>query len=285
MTSADTPRVERLARLVDSRLSQIVIGTLIVINAIALAVETYPNLSPELIAALDALNVACYAVFLIELIVRLLSYLPRPQNFFKEGWNIFDFIVIGGALIPGLREQTMVLRLLRLGRVIRLFRFLPEARMLVRTLIKSGPGVLSLMAITTLVIFIYGFVGWWLFGESLPQEWGNAGAAMLTLFILLTLENFPVYMSDAAAVTPWAYPFFISYVLIAAFVVLNLVIGIVLSAMEESRAESAAESSKDTSAPPVAKRLNDARVLLDGIARDLQSDDRETQPTHEEQRD
>jgi hypothetical protein len=79
--------------------------------------------------------------------------------------------------------------------------------------------------------------------------------------------------------------FFISYVLIAAFVVLNLVIGIVLSAMEESRAESAAESSKDTSAPPVAKRLNDARVLLDGIARDLQSDDRETQPTHEEQRD
>ncbi len=214
-------------------------------NAIVLGIETYVTQGTPTFDLLSQLNEIFYVIFLIELILRMVSYFPRPLNFFRSGWNIFDFIVIGAALVPAIRAQAEVLRLLRLARIVRLLRFLPNARMLIATMGKALPSVLSMIVLVILILFIYGMVGFVLFGEEIPKEWGNIGSAMMTLFILLTLENFPTYLDQAQEVSPFASVFFLSYVLIAAFVVLNLVLGIVVGSMEEAREEEEARLRKE----------------------------------------
>jgi Ion transport protein. len=101
-----------------------------------------------------------------------------------------------------------------------------------------------MVVLTVLLLFIYGIVGWTLFGSQLPEHWGTVGTAMLTLFVLLTLENFPVYLAEANTVTPFATIYFLSYVLIAAFIIVNLLIGVVISSMERAREEEAAAARK-----------------------------------------
>jgi len=245
ITSPEIPRLAPLARLVDSQRFQIFISGIIVLNAILLGIETYVTPDTETFVFLMRINEFFYIIFLIELILRMVSYFPRPLNFFRSGWNIFDFIVIGAALIPAIRAQAEVLRLLRLARIVRLLRFLPNARVLLSTMGKALPSVLSMVVLVILILFIYGMVGFVMFSDALPQEWGNIGSSMMTLFILLTLENFPTYLDQAQEVTPFASIFFLSYVLIAAFVVLNLVLGIVVGAMEEAREEEEARLRKE----------------------------------------
>lgn len=241
----DFPRLQPLARIVDSNAFQMVISAVIILNAIVLGLETYVAEDSPTFTLLMRLNDAFYLVFLAELITRMVSYFPRPLNFFRSGWNIFDFVVIGAALIPAVRAQAEVIRLLRLARIARLLRFLPDARVLIATMGKAIPSVFSMIVLVVLLLFIYGMIGVVLFGEALPAEWGNIGSAMMTLFILLTLENFPVYLDQAQQVTPFASVFFLSYVLIAAFVVLNLVLGIVIGSMEEAREEERARVRKE----------------------------------------
>lgn len=245
ITSPEIPRLAPLARLVDSQRFQILISGVIVLNAIVLGIETYVTPDTETFVLLMRINEFFYIIFLIELTLRMVSYFPRPLNFFRSGWNIFDFIVIGAALIPAVRAQAEVLRLLRLARIVRLLRFLPDARVLLSTMGKALPSVLSMVVLVILILFIYGMVGFVMLGDALPQEWGNIGSSMMTLFILLTLENFPTYLDQAQEVTPFASIFFLSYVLIAAFVVLNLVLGIVVGAMEEAREEEEARLRKE----------------------------------------
>ena len=245
ITSPEIPRLAPLARLVDSQRFQIFISGVIVLNAIVLGIETYVTPDTETFVFLMRINEFFYIIFLIELILRMVSYFPRPLNFFRSGWNIFDFIVIGAALIPAIRAQAEVLRLLRLARIVRLLRFLPNARVLLSTMGKALPSVLSMVVLVILILFIYGMVGFVMLSDALPQEWGNIGSSMMTLFILLTLENFPTYLDQAQEVTPFASIFFLSYVLIAAFVVLNLVLGIVVGAMEEAREEEEARLRKE----------------------------------------
>ena len=241
----DFPRLQPLARIVDSNAFQMFISGVIILNAIVLGLETYVAEDSPTFTLLMRLNEAFYIVFLIELIARMVSYFPRPLNFFRSGWNIFDFVVIGAALIPAVRAQAEVIRLLRLARIARLLRFLPDARVLIATMGKALPSVFSMVVLVVLILFIYGMIGFVLFGEALPDEWGNIGSAMMTLFILLTLENFPTYLDQAQEVTPLASVFFLSYVLIAAFVVLNLVLGIVIGSMEEAREEERARLRKE----------------------------------------
>ena len=261
------PRIAPLARLVDSDRFQMFIGAVIVANAVVLGLETYPGVMDSYSTILITFNSIFYGVFVVELVLRLLSYGKRPWNFFRSGWNVFDFIIIGGALIPAVQQQATVLRLLRLARVVRLLRFLPDARVLLLTVTKSIPSVMSMVVLTILILFLYGMVGWTMFGQQLPQQWGTVGASMLTLFVLLTLENFPQYLKEAQAVSPFATVFFLSYVLVAAFVVFNLLIGIVIGSMEKAREEEAAKAraNQGGSKAVMQDRLEEIRSALEEL--------------------
>jgi voltage-gated sodium channel len=211
------------------------IVTVIVLNAIVLGLDTYPTLHERWGDQLFLLNELCLAVFVVELVLRLASYLPRPLGFFRDGWNVFDFVVIGAAFLPGVRESATLLRLVRLARLFRIVRLLPDVRVLLSGVYRSIPPLFSIGLVTALLLFFYGMIGWTLFHEELPKDWGTIGRAMLTLFVMLTLENFPTYMDAGMEVHPWSWVYFVSFVLIAAFIVINVLIGIVLNSMEEAR--------------------------------------------------
>lgn len=268
-------RTGRLARLVDSDRFAAVIAVVIVLNAVVLGLETYPTVAASWGDALVVLNGACFTVFVVELVLRFASYGRRPGDFFRSGWNVFDLVIIGAVFIPGVREQAQLLRLLRLARIVRLVRYLPDARILLLTVIKSIPSLFSMVVLTILLLFVYGMVGWSLFGAALPESWGTIGRSMLTLFILLTLENFPTYLAEAESVSPYAVVFFVSYVLLAAFVVFNLLIGIVIGSMERAR-EQDASTQPLTDDQDLLNRLQtvqrDLAVLESELGRRLGSD-------------
>ena len=270
MTSP-APRTGRLARLVDSDAFNITIAGVIIANAIVLGLETFPAVMESYGDQLIIANEVCYGIFVVELVLRFASYGKRPQDFFKSGWNIFDLIVIGGVWIPGVRENATLLRLLRLGRIARLLRFLPDARVLISTVVRSIPPLGSIVVLTVLILFIYGMIGWTLFGQALPESWGTVTRAMLTLFILLTLENFPTYLEEALTVTPWATVYFVSYVLVAAFVIFNLLIGIIISSMESAREREALREAQESGVTGDAvARIHAIREALDALEADVQ---------------
>ncbi|MBM3687061.1 MAG: ion transporter [Actinobacteria bacterium] len=264
-------RTGRLARLVDSDPFNLAIAGVIVVNAIVLGLETFPTVMASYADQLILANNICYGIFVVELVLRFASYGRRPQDFFTSGWNVFDLIIIAGVWIPGVRENATLLRLLRLGRIARLLRFLPDARVLIATVWRSIPPLMSIVVLTLLILFIYGMVGWALFGEALPASWGTVTRAMLTLFILLTLENFPTYLEEALTVTPWATVYFVSYVLVAAFVIFNLLIGIIIGSMESAREREALREAKESGITGDAvARIHDIREALDALEADVQ---------------
>lgn len=273
-TTAGVVRSGPIARIVDSDRFNFAIASVIVANAIVLGLETFPRVVESFGSTLDTLNQLFYGVFVAELLLRFVSYGRRPQNFFMNPWNVFDLIIIGGVLIPAVRDQAQLLRLLRLLRIVRLVRFLPDARVLLLTIAKSLPSMISMIVLTVLLIFLYGMVGWSMFGEALPETWGTIGKAMLTLFILLTLENFPTYLDAAKEVTPWAIVFFVSYVLVAAFIVFNLLIGIVITSMEKAREQEAAvDRTQEDSA--LLTRISDLQQSLADLQDDIRQRERD----------
>ncbi|MDP8910458.1 MAG: ion transporter [Actinomycetota bacterium] len=224
-----------LARLVDSPFFAAAVLAAIVANAVILGMQTYDGLVRDHGQLLDLLNELFLLFFVVELALRLASYGSRPQRFFRDGWNIFDFVVVGAAFVPGIRESSTLLRLARLLRIVRVVRLLPELRVLTLAVARSLPPLFSMSVLTALILFVYGMVGWLLYDEHDPQRWGDIGRAMLTLFVVLTLENFPVYLERGMEIHPWSFVYFVSFVLVAAFIIVNLLIGVVLNSMEEAR--------------------------------------------------
>lgn len=233
--SLPTYRIAWLTRIVYGNTFEFAIVGLIVINAFFLAALTLPDLNPTFAEVARTFDTAVLWVYVVELALRIISYGKKPWMFFTGPWNVFDFLVI--ALIPVFSAQTVVLRLLRLLRVVRLFRFMPEVRILTNSIMKSLPPLASVTVLIMFLLFLYAMAGHYLFGSALPDHWGDIGKAMESLFILLTLENFPNYFQEAMAVSPFALVFFLSYVFIIVFTILNVLIGIVINAMDESRAQ------------------------------------------------
>jgi voltage-gated sodium channel len=216
----------------------------------------------------------------VELAIRIAAYGRRPQDFFRDGWNVFDFVVIGLAFAPGLRDNVTLLRLARLLRVVRLISVMPDLRILVRAMTRSIAPITSLALLTILLMYVYGMVGWILFHEEIPDQWGNIGEAMLSLFQILTLENWPQYLDAGQAVHPASWIFFVSYILIASFLVINILIAIIINSVEQvhqvEREEERAERLErfehgDGDFISVSERLTAMRDAIDELELDLQS--------------
>ncbi len=268
------PRREPLGRLVDSGAFNGVVLAVILGNAAVLGLQTYDQVDRRWGGTLDLLNSVLLGVFVVELGLRIASF-RRPWDFFRDAWNVFDFLVVGTAFVPGLRENSTVLRLARLARVVRIFRVLPELRILLLAIVRSVPPLGSMALLTTVILFVYGIIGWSLFGDDDPKRWGDIGEAMLTLFVMLTLENFPQHLERGRAIEPWSVIYFISFVLVAAFIVLNVLIGVVLNSMEEAREIHLRRELQERGIEPtdeqvsIAARLQTLRAAIDDLETDL----------------
>ncbi|HEX2128016.1 MAG TPA: ion transporter [Solirubrobacterales bacterium] len=261
-------------RIAESPRFQGFIYAVIVANAITLGLGTY-DFSSTVHSAVTTLDDIWLGIFVVEIVIRIAAYGWRPWNFFRDGWNVFDFFVIAFAFAPGLRENATLLRLARLLRVVRLVSVMPDLRMLVRAMARSLAPIASLVVLTLLLMYVYGMIGWIIFNEEDPENWGDIGTAMLTLFQILTLENWPGYLEAGQEIAPASWIFFVSYVLIASFLVINILIAIIINSMEEvhdaERAEERAELEDELAAGDgsVADRLAEIRHSLDKLETQL----------------
>ena len=226
----------RCRRVVDSAWFDPLMLGVILVNAATLGLETYADIDRAVGRELHVANEAILGVFVVELLIRLGAHLERPRRFLASGWNLFDVIVIGASFVPGVRENATLLRLARLLRIVRAVRLMPDLRILTVAVGRSIPGVASLAAITLLLVYVYGMVGWVIFHQHDPANFANLGQSMVTMFVLLTLENLPTYMAKGQELSDWTLLFYVSYVLVASFLVLNLFIGIVINSMDQARA-------------------------------------------------
>ena len=270
-----SPVVRFCADVADSSAFNLFIFAVIFANAIVLGLETYDGVARDYGGLLSALNDIFLGVFVVELCTRLTGFGARPQDFFKSGWNIFDFLVVAASFTPGLRENAMLLRLARLARVLRIVRLLPDLRVLTIAIGRSIPGVMSLAVLAVLVLFIYGMVGWTIFADHAPQQYGTISEAMLTLFVTLTLENLPEQIALGRELSEWTLLYFISYALLAAFLIFNILIGVVINSLEEARAIEHARERLDRlehggdAGPTPEERIATVREALDELEDDL----------------
>ena len=279
--------VSTCRRIADSSAFQLFIVGVILANAVTLGLGTYDKIDEDAGALLSTLDDVFLGIFVLELAIRITAFGGRPQDFFRDGWNTFDFVVIGAAFLPGVRENVTLLRLVRLLRVVRVVSVFPDMRILVRAMVRSLPPIGTLALLTLLLMYVYGMVGWILFHEGDPQNWGNIGDAMLTLFTMLTLENWPLLLERGQEIHPSSWIFFISYILIASFLVINILLAIVINSMEEvreaERARTRAKRERDRgeggalaeaaiaseAAEAIAGRVAALREALDDLERDL----------------
>ncbi|MEJ7798263.1 MAG: ion transporter [Solirubrobacteraceae bacterium] len=267
--------VRGCAVVADSSPFNLAIFVVILANALVLGLETYEGVVRDAGGLLRTLNDVFLAVFVVELAIRLIAFGSRPARFFRSGWNVFDFLVVMASFTPGLRENAMLLRLARLARVLRIVRLLPDLRVLTIAIGRSIPGVMSLAVLAMLVVFIYGMVGWTIFDDHAPAQYGSIGEAMLTLFVTLTLENLPDQLALGRELSDWTIIYFVSYALVAAFLIFNILIGVVINSLEEARAiEHARERADrleqgDPAEPVLEERIAEMRGALDALEADL----------------
>jgi voltage-gated sodium channel len=244
----------------------------IVVNALVLGLETYPSVTEGSQGILEILDRVFLGIFVAELIIRIGAYGRRPLAFFQSGWNIFDLLVVAAAFIPGLSSQSTLLRLVRLLRVARLIAVIPELRTLAIGFVHSMRAVGGLALLTLILVYVYAILGWSMFSEGDPERWRDLTTSMMTLFQVLTLEGWIDFYDSAREINRWAWVYFISFILIATFVVLNMVIGVVLASLEEARKTTAAKAAAGNGtidAHVVHRRVNEIRAALAELEREL----------------
>jgi len=206
-----------------------IIIALIVLNAITLGMETSPTLMAQFGDVLLLLDRLILSVFVVEIGIKLTAF---GWRFFRNPWNVFDFIIVGIALVPA-SGPLAVLRALRVLRVLRLISMMPRLRLVVEALLLAVPGILSIAGLMLLLYYVAAVMVTGLFGAQFPEWFGNIGASMYTLFQIMTLESWSMgIVRPVMEAYPYAWLFFIPFILIATFTMLNLFIAIIVNTMQ-----------------------------------------------------
>jgi voltage-gated sodium channel len=220
----------RLAEWVESKRVEYFIVAVILFNAVILGLETDAALMAEHGRTLILLDKACLVVFLCEIGLKLAAY---RGNFFRSGWNCFDFLVVGVALVPGAGIWA-VLRSLRVLRVLRLLTVIPSLKKVVAAFLHSIPGLMGVMAVMAIFFYTAAVLATKLFGPNFHDWFGSIGKSLYSLFQIMTLESWSMgIVRPVMEVYPAAWLFFVPFIMIATFTILNLFIGIIVSTMQE----------------------------------------------------
>ncbi len=222
-----------LAAFLESRPVQGGITGLIVLNAVIFGLETSHSLMATAGPVLHALDAAILVVFVVEIALRLLAHGPR---FFRDPWSVFDFLVVGVALVPQ-AGALGALRALRVLRVLRLVTVMPQLRAVVSGLLRAVPGLSSIAVLLLLTLYVSAVIATNLYGRDAPELFGTLGASFLTLFQIMTLESWGSIMRDVMATHPSAWLFFVVFVLVTSFTVLNLFIAVIVEGMQATAEE------------------------------------------------
>ena len=256
---AEKPAIrDRLRTFIEAPVTQNVIIAVIVANAIVLGLETSPTAMAAAGGLLRALDLIALAVFVVEIGLKLVVY---RLSFFRNAWNVFDFIIVAIALMPA-GQGLSVLRALRILRALRLMSMVPKMRVVVQALLSAIPSMGSVIALLLLVFYVAAVMATKLFGAAFPDWFGSIGESLYSLFQIMTLESWSMgIVRPVMDAFPWAWAFFVPFILITSFTVLNLFIAIIVNAMHEAAAEEETEQQVQ-----IAEMLQEVKALRADMA-------------------
>ena len=220
----------------------------IIFSAIVIGAKTYP-LPDAILSLVVLLDWVITFIFLFEIVVRFIAE-EEKRRFFLNGWNIFDSLIVIISLIPVDNSELAIIgRLIRIFRVLRMISIVPELRTLLNALLQALPQLGYVVALMFIIFYIYAAVGSTFFADINPVLWGDISISMLTLFRIMTFEDWTDVMYETMAVYPLSWTFYLSFLFLTAFAFLNMVIGIVVSTLDEEHAK---ERGQDILAQPLA---------------------------------
>jgi voltage-gated sodium channel len=252
------------SRIVDSRAFERFIVAVILVNAVIIGLETSVDLIERFGGLLHLANDLVLWIFIVEAALKMTALGAGWYRYFASGWNVFDFAVIVLSLVPASGEFATVARLVRILRVLRLVSAMPKLRLLVATLMRCIPSMGHVLLLLSILFYIYGVMGYQFFHAVDPERWGTLGAALLTLFQVVTLEGWAEVMAKVMEQHPWAWVYFLTFVVIGTFVVINLFIAVVINSLEDAREQ---ELEQLTSPPDHAELMTELRNTREALAR------------------
>lgn len=260
---------QALVALLSSRRWEQIIIAVIVVNSVILGLETDEGIVAAYGPILHTLDAIILGIFVVEIVLRIFAFGPK---FFRDPWSLFDFAVVAIALVPA-AGPFQVLRALRILRVLRLISVMPALRRVVGGLIAALPGMSSILVLMAMLFYVASVMATNLFGDTFPDWFGSLGAALYTLFQVMTLESWSMgIVRPVMEEHPYAWMFFVPFILLSTYAVLNLFIGVIVSAMQgeaEAEAHADRQALQDESAQMLAE-LKGLRAEVAALRADLE---------------
>ncbi|MCY4506002.1 MAG: ion transporter [Acidobacteria bacterium] len=264
------PFASRAGRVVDAAWFRHGVTAAIVANAVVIGLVTSVAVAARFGGVFALASQGFLAVFVVEALIKMAAVWPRLRDYFADGWNVFDFTVIAVSLLPSTGELATLARLARLFRVLRLVSVLPELRLIVATLIRSVPGMFNVLALMSIVFYVYGVAGYHLFRDVDPTHWRTLGISLLSLFRIVTLEDWTDIMYAALDHHWWAWAYFVSFVVVGTFVVINLFIAVVINSLDEAKQDRLRELAAPPTHAELLAELSRTRDALAGLEERLE---------------
>lgn len=265
--------IERIKTFVASKGFHHFIVAVIVVAGVVAGIETNPAIMEQHGSLLHGLDRIILGIFMIEALLKIAAHGRQPWRYFADGWNVFDFLIIIICLLPVGGPFAAVLRLARALRLLRLVSALPQLQLLVGALLKSLSAMGYVSLLLGLLFYIYAVAGIHLFGKTDPANFGSLGSALLTLFRIVTLDNwgdiFLIQMNQVPAIKVAIY--FVTFIVFGTMIILNLFIGIIMNSMSEMHAEIADRERAHNERETGAATLEDEFKTLEGELKELQT--------------
>lgn len=255
---------QRFLTLRNNKVFETAVIAIIVVSALLIGAKTYP-LHPTLVQIIGILDWGITFFFLLEIGIRFLGD-PDRRRFFYSAWNVFDTLIVVVSLIPiDNSELALIGRLVRIFRVLRMVSIIPELRQLLNSLVIALPQLGYVALMMFIIFYIYAAIGATFFAEINPVLWGDITHALLTLFRIMTFEDWTDVMYETMKVYPLSWVFYISFIFLSAFAFLNMIIGIVVGVMEDEHAKVRAQEAIEAGEPTLAdlkQELADIKAML-----------------------
>jgi len=251
---------QRFARLRSNKIFELCVIAIIIMSALIIGVKTYPLpvWTEPLIIALDWMITV---FFMVELTIRFVGD-ENKRRFFYNGWNVFDTLIVVVSLIP-IQDSELALigRLVRIFRVLRMVSIIPELRVLLTSLLTALPQLGYVALMMFIIFYIYAAVGATFFATINPDLWGDIAISMLTLFRIMTFEDWTDVMYETMAVYPLSWAFYLSFIFLSAFAFLNMIIGIVVSVLDDEHKKLAAAEAEAAGEPTLGDLRSEIAAL------------------------
>ena len=264
-------RITHLAqRITSARAFEFGIIVIIILNALLLGLGTSPAIEEQYGNWIQVLYEVALAIFVLEALLKMVASSPRVVGYFRDGWNVFDFLVVALALIPVTGQFATIARLVRLLRVMRLVSTIKDLRVIVTALVSSIPSVGHVIMLMGIIVYIYAIIGIHLFSEHDPEHWRNVGIAVLTLFNIITFDGWTDVMFTAMDLNPLAWVYFVSFVVVGTFVVINLFIAIIIDKMGDAKLERILDQENPVSREELLQELRATKESLQKLEERIQ---------------